>query len=315
VVLRFLIAAILVTGLSAPAEEPGEVRATYMLGPDDQISIRSLEAEEISDKPVRIDMSGHIRLPLVGRIRAGGLTVEELETQIIERLKVYIKEPEVAVAIVEFRSQPVSVLGAIKNPGIHQLQGRKSLTEILSLAGGLSDTAGPVVKITRKQEYGRIPLKTAAQDPTGGFSIAEVSLAGILNARNPEENIVILPYDVVTVPRAQMVYVTGQVQRSGGFVLNEKETLSVLQALSLAGGLDRAASPQNARILRPEAPGVNARAEIPVDVRKIYQGKERDVRLMPEDILFIPSSVPKKAALRAAEAAIQIGTGVAIWRR
>lgn len=297
-----------------PSEAQKQIRTQYVLGPDDQISVRALDAEEISDKPVRIDMSGYLRLPLVGRVRAAGLTVEQLEAELTQRLKAYVRQPDVSVSVSEFRSQPVSVIGSVKTPGVHQLQGRKTLVEILSLAGGLSDDAGHVVKITRQLEMGRIPLANAADDPTGKFSVAEVSLKSILNARSPQDNIIILPHDVVSVPRAQMVYVTGQVQRSGGFVLNERETISVLQAITLAGGLDRSASPQNARILRAGGDAVG-RAEMQVDLKKILAGQAQDVPLQPEDILFVPSSVPKKAALRALETAIQVGTGVVIWRR
>ena len=299
----------------APApESPEQLRSTYVLGPEDQITIRALDAEEISDKPVRIDFSGYIRLPMVGRLRASGLTIEQLEAQLVERLKTFIREPEVSLSITEFRSQPVSVIGAVRNPGVHQLQGRKTLIEILSLAGGLNTDAGHTIKITRRLEWGRVPLRTADDDSTAQFSVAQVSVKAIMEAKNPEENIIVRPYDVISVPRAQMVYVIGQVQRSGGFVLNERETLSVLQALSLAGGLNSAASPQNSRILRP-SPGASNRTELAVDLKKILAGKAQDLPLQPEDILFVPASTPKKAAIRALEAAIQVGTGIVIWRR
>jgi polysaccharide export outer membrane protein len=279
---------------SAPQEQ---LRSSYVLGPEDQIVIRALDAEEISDKPLRIDMNGYIRLPLAGRVRAAGLTLEQLEAELASRLKAYIQKPEVAVTITEFRSQPVSVLGSVKSPGVHQLQGRKTLVEILSLAGGLSGDAGHSVKITRLREWGPIPLRGAAQDASGQYSVAEVSLKSIMEATNPEANIVIRPHDVITVPRAEMVYVIGQVQRAGGFVLNERENISALKALSLAGGLDRAASPQNARILR--AAGGSNRLEIALDMKKILSGKAPDVPLQPEDILFVPSSTPERVAQRA----------------
>ncbi len=299
---------------AAAGDGPADVKTTYLLGPDDQITIRADDCEEITDKPVRVGLDGYIRLPLVGRVRAGGLTIAQLETELIGRLKEFVREPQVAVAVTEFRSQPVSVIGSVKTPGVHQLQGRKTLVEILSMVGGLSDDASHSVKITRSLEWGRIPLKTAQDDPTGEFSVAEVNLKAIMEAKNPEENIVIRPQDVISVPRAEMVYVVGQVQRSGGFVLKERETLSVLQALSLAGGLEKAASPQNARILRP-APGATSRTEIAVNLKKIMSGQATDVPLQSEDILFVPDSAPKKAVARAAEAAIQIGTGIVIWRR
>jgi polysaccharide export outer membrane protein len=285
-----------------------------VLGPEDQIVVRVLGAEEIESKPYTLDLSGHIRLPYVGRVQAAGLTIEQLEAELVRGLKTYFREPDVSVSVVEFRSQPVSIIGAVKNPGVHQLGGRKTLIEMLSLAGGLDTNAGSTVKITRRLEWGRIPLANAADDPSGQFSIGHVSVHAIFEARSPEDNIAIRPYDVISVPRASMVYVIGQVQRAGGFPLGESETTTVLQALALAGGPDRAASPKNARVLRMSAGG-RSRSEMPVDVSKILEGKIPDLPLEPEDILFIPSSAPKKAALRAMEAAIQMGTGIVIWRR
>jgi polysaccharide export outer membrane protein len=295
------------------AQQSGAPR-TYVLGPDDQIVVHASEAEELSDKPVRIDAGGYLRLPMAGRLKAGGLTIEQLEADLNTRLKVYLKSPEVSVSVVEFRSQPVSVIGSVRNAGIQQVQGRKTLIEMLSLAGGLTDDAGHTVKITRRLESGRVPLPGAHDDPSGGFSVAEVSLESIMAARNPAENIEILPHDVISVPRAEMVYVVGQVVHAGGFILKERETLSTLQALALAGGLDHAASPQHSRILRKK-PGAPGHTEIPVDVKGILAGRTADMPLEPEDILFIPASAPKKAMGRMAEAAIQITTGLVIFRR
>ncbi len=314
---RLLLVSLVLPGMLAAqprATGPAQLRSTYVLGPEDQILIRALDADEIGDKPIRIDLTGYLRLPLVGRFQAAGLTTAQLETEIATRLKVFVKQPEVSVSIVEFHSQPVSVIGSVRTAGIHQLQGQKTLIEMLSLAGGLADDAGHSVKITRRLEWGRIPLPSAADDPTGAFSVAEVSLKEILEARNPAANILIRPRDVISVPRASMVYVIGEVPKAGGYVLRERETLSALQALSLAGGMDRAAAPQNARILRLP-PGGGNRAEIAVNLKRIMAGQTGDVPLQAEDILLIPSSAPKKAISRAAEAAIQVTTGLLIFRR
>lgn len=298
----------------APADLPAKLRSTYLLGPDDQITVRAPDAEELNDKPIRIDMSGHIRLPMAGRIMAAGLTVEQLEAAITSRLKPFIKEPDVAVTVMEFRSQPVSVIGSVKTPGVQQLQGRKSLVEILSLAGGLAEDAGHSAKITRRMEWGRIPLASAVDDPSGRFSVATVNIQEIMAATNPAQNILIAPEDVISVPRAEMVYVIGQVPKPGGYILGEHETFSVLKALSLAGGIDHGASPQKARILRPVS-GTANRSEIPVNLKTIMAGTEGDVALQAEDILFVPTSAPKKAMARAAEAAIQLTTGIVLYRR
>ena|SRR5437867_700393 len=253
-----------------------QVGPGYILGPDDQIVIRVLDAEEISEKPVLIDTDGYIKLPLIERVRAAGLTVAELETEIASRLKLYLQQPQVAVSIVEFRSQPVSVLGAVTNSGIVQLRGRKTLFEVISAAGGLRGEAGNSIKITRRKEFGRIPLPSAADDLTGQFSVAEVTVKSVMEARNPQENIEIKPNDVISVPRAELVYVIGAVKRAGGFVLNEREQISVLQVLSMAEGLDRLAAGKNAKVLR-SSEGVSNRVEIPVDLNKILAGKASDV--------------------------------------
>jgi len=305
-----------ITGhLSVPERQ--DVPSNYILGPDDQIAIQAPDADEITKAPVRIDMRGNINLPLVGRIQATGLTADELEEQIKQRLKKYLQEPDVTVAITEFRSQPISILGAVQTPGVHQLQGRKTLFEVLSLAGGLRQDAGHSVRITRRIEWGRIPLPGAADDPTGQFSVASVSVKSIMDATNPAENIAIKPEDVISVPKGDIVYAIGAVRKPGGFVLGESETLSALQLLALSEGFERFADTQHARIMRP-VPNSDMRTEIPVDLKKLIAGKGPDVSLRADDILFIPTSNKKAATVRGLETALgmgsSIGTGVAIYR-
>jgi polysaccharide biosynthesis/export protein len=291
-----------------------EAPASYVLGPEDQISVRALEAEEISDKPVQIDGAGYISLPLVGRVRAQGLTSQQLEQSLTEALKVHLEHPMVSVSITEFRSQPVSVAGAINSPGVQQLRGKKTLIEMISMSGGLRPDAGYSVKLTRQAIWGRIPLPSATDDPTGNFSVAEVSVQSLMDARNPAENILIRPNDVILVPRAEVVYVIGEVRKAGGFPLRERETMTVLQALALAEGLDRFPAMHRAMILRGGAGGTG-RTEISVDLARILAGKADDQPLRPDDILFIPSNGAKKVSIRVVEAAIQMGTGVVIWGR
>jgi polysaccharide export outer membrane protein len=309
---RLCLAALALANATAQTTEPE--RAGYVLGPDDRVTVHALDVEEFTDRAMRIEMNGDLRLPLVGRVRASGLTVEQLETEIAARLRTYVKEPQVSVFVSDFRSQPVSVLGAVANPGVQQLQGRKTLFEILSMAGGLRQDAGHSIKITRRKEWGRIPLANAAADSTGAYTVAEVSVASVVGARNPQENIVICPNDVISVPRADMIYVIGAVKRSGGFVLNERENMTVLQALSLAEGLDSAAAPKSAKVLK-SSPGAANRTEVPIDLRKIVAGRSADIPLSADDILFVPTSMAKNATVRGLEAALQIGTGIAIWRR
>src|SRR5437868_5103801 len=162
----------------------GDVATSYVLGPNDQLIIRALDAEEISDKTYRVGSDGDLTLPMIGRIKAAGLTAGELESALVSRLEKYIRRPKVAVTLTEFHSQPVSVIGAVTTPGVIQLQGKKTLVEVLSMAGGLRNDAGQNVTITRRQESGILPLAGARPDATGRFSIAEVRLKDVLEARS-----------------------------------------------------------------------------------------------------------------------------------
>ncbi len=288
--------------------------AQYVLGPDDQVSIWALGVEEIPDRPFRVDPQGYLELPVIGRIRAGGSTTDQLGADIRTKLAGILKQPRVSVSLVELRSQPISVVGAVGTPGVHQVNGRKTLLEALSLAGGLRPDSGYVVKITRRLEWGRIPLSSASDDSSGQFSVAEVALKGLMEAERPEENIAIQPFDVITVPRADLYYVVGEVHKSGGFTLRERKTIQVLEALSMAEGLTSTASPSRARILRA-VKNSSERVEINVDLKRLLNGKQTEVALQADDILFVPSSTGKKIAARAIEAGIGVGSGVLIWRR
>src|SRR5438105_6466241 len=277
------------TTVARSMNEPdaSQLRSTYVLGPDDQIIIRALEAEEISEKPIRIDSKGYFRMPLIGEVHAASLSLSELEAIVKTRLQKYYKNPQVGISLIEYHSQPVSVMGAVRSPGVQQLQGEKTLIEALSSAGGLMAEAGYVIKITRRREWGKIPLPSATEDPTGEFTVAQVRVKDLMDAKNPSDNILMKPRDVVTVPLAEMVYVMGEVKRPGGFTLHDDEKVSILQALSLAEGMSRTASPKNAKILRVSGAKTAERTEIPVDLRKVLEGRAGDSMLQPSDILFI----------------------------
>ncbi|MGA2740638.1 MAG: polysaccharide biosynthesis/export family protein [Bryobacteraceae bacterium] len=312
--------ALLIAGAAAVAQQPLAVagpppdqpRTAYVLGPEDTVTIHAQNAPDLSEKPFRVDAEGEIKLPMIGRVHAGGLTIEQLEAEIVTRLKVYLVEPEVTVGITEFRSQPVSIVGAVATPGVHQLEGQKTLVEMLAIAGGLRPDAGPSVKLTRRLEFGRIPLPGAVDDSTHQFSIAEVNLKSVMEAKNPEFNIAIRPHDVISVPHAEVVYVIGEVNHAGALPLNEGDSLSVLEAVSSSGGMLHTAAISHARILRP-VPGEQKRAELVVDLKKIMAGQSADIPLLAGDVLVVPGSTGKHAVYRALEAAVTAGTFIASY--
>jgi len=261
----------------------------YRLGPGDVIDVAVFEVEELSG-PVVVAPDGTVTMPLVGAVPLAGLTTAEAA----ERLRSaygegLIRDPQISIAVREYRSQPVSVLGAVAKPDVYQLRGPRRLADVLALAGGLTAEASGEITILRPRGDGDQVWTVSARD-------------------NPWDE----AHDTVRASKAGVVYVVGEVGRAGGFPLRDQEPISVLKALSLAGGLGRTASARRARIIRT-AQGF--REEIPVQVGDILDGRVPDVPLVPGDVLFIPNSRAKGAAARAAEAAIQMATGVIIWRR
>jgi polysaccharide export outer membrane protein len=287
--------------------------SSYVLGAGDQFSMEIADLEELNGKVHRVDSDGTVTLPLVGRIQAAGLTLAEFEEEIDQKLGSQLKEPHITVTVTETLSQPVTVIGAVNKPGIHQIRGQQSLIDVLSEAGGLRNDAGYRITITRQMDMGDLPVPNAKRDDAEHVMSGEINVGDILEARNQAANIRVYPHDVITVPRAKLVYVMGEVRKSGGFTLEQKESLSVIEALALAEGTTPTAARTRALILRREA-GALDRSEIKVDIEKIISGKTSDVALRPDDILLVPNSAGKVIRTRAIEIAIAVGTGVLIWR-
>ena len=287
----------------------------YTLGVGDQIVIHVTDLDDISDKPLRIDPNGLIDLPLVGRLRASGETIEQLKAELAMKLSKYINNPQIAINLTDDKGHPVSVIGEVNNPGVQQLQGSKRLLEVLSAAGGVKADAGSMVIVTRQMKWGKFSQAGASFDPTQGVSTLTLPLDPLLNSKDPQENVLIEPNDVISVPKAEIVYVLGNVKKSGGFALPTRGNISLLQALAMAEGLDPNAKATKARILRPVPNGDGKPSDIPVDITKIYRGEAADVPLYANDVLFVPNSAIKANAQHAADAILAITTGLIIYRR
>ncbi len=292
-----------------------QTESGYVLGPDDEIMIVGLEAPDISDKPVLIGTNGNITLPLIGRVKAGGLTVEQLESELTARFREFIQQPQISVRVTEFRSQPVSVFGAVTKPGVVQLRGRQTLYEVLSMAGGPRETAGSTLTVTRRTQSGQIALPTARLDPTGQFSSVELNVQEILEGKNPAENIEIKPNDVISVSEASsnLIYVAGDVQHAGAFTLGGQRNVSVLRALSLAGGLGRTAKPDKARIIRAVNGDPKRKEETAVNLKEILSGKAKDIEMGPDDVLVVPTSSRKLFTTSFLPGALAAVVGAAIY--
>jgi polysaccharide export outer membrane protein len=295
---------------AVPVEPP--LRSAYVLGPDDQISIHVVDVPDVSDRPQRIDPNGDLKLPMVGRVHASGMTIDQLESELRERFKTYIKDPDVTVSVGELRSQSVSIIGAVSAAGVHPIRGRETLIEVLSKAGGVRAEAGPIVRIVRKPEWDPIPLREARRDPATGSSVVEIDLRSLLDGTAPDKNVALLPNDVIAVPPAGLVYVVGEVSRTGPLPLGENDGMTVLEALAASGGVLKTGAPNRARILRMDA-ATQTRTELAIDVKKMMNGKAKDVALFEGDILVVPDSSGKRLTTRAIEALVQVGTMIGTY--
>jgi polysaccharide export outer membrane protein len=293
---------------SRPAPPP-----EYVLGVGDQLVIHIVDLDDIPDRPMRIGPNGLLDLPLIGNVQASGKTMEQLKAELVELYGKYIQTPLISLNLTDDKGHPVSVVGEVNNPGVQQLQGPRRLIEVITLAGGLKADAGSKVIVTRQLHWGKIDAPGATVDPATGTSTVVLPLDELLSSKAPSDNILIEPNDIISISKADIVYVLGNVKRAGGFPIPQRGQISILQAVSLAEGLDSNAAANKTRILRPAENGDGKPQEISVDIRKIYEGKAKDIPLYADDIVFIPNSLVKSSAKRATEAILAVATGVIIY--
>ncbi len=289
--------------------------AAYTLGPGDQVLIQVTDLDDFPNRPLQINPDGDVDLPLVGRLHASGLTLAQMKSELALRLSKYITSPQIVLNLTQNQSTPVSVMGSVNSPGVHQLDGPKHLIEVISLSGGIRPDAGNEVIVTRQAGRPPLTMSNGHTELSGGYSTGRFSLDDLLNARNPADNILVEAGDVISIPKAELVYVVGDVRKAGGFTLSSHSSLPLLQALTLAEGMGPHAAGKRARILRPAPGGDGTPKEIVVDVDKIMAGKAPNPPLFANDVLFIPNSAAKAISERAFETALGVAAGVAIYRQ
>jgi polysaccharide biosynthesis/export protein len=283
------------------------------IGPGDLLEITVFEAPEMN-RTLRVSANGEVSMQLLGPVKAAGLTSQELESLLVELLgRTYMKDPHVGVFVRELQSHPVSVVGAVKKPGVYQIPDSKTVIELLSMAEGLADDAGDTVLIMRGKSVGEPGTSQSTDKPQENGEIVKVNLKNLLESADSTLNVPVHSGDIVKVARAGIVYVVGEVKKPGGFVLKSNENISVLQALALAEGLTRISAKSQVRIIRTDQ-STDKRIEIPVDLGKILASKSPDPILQPRDVVFVPDSSAKSAFYRGAEAVLSTATGVAIYR-
>jgi polysaccharide biosynthesis/export protein len=292
-------------GSSVPMSISGN---DYRIGRDDLLEISVFEVPELSSS-ARVSASGSISLPLIGIIEAANLTSEELAEVIQASLKKsYINDPRVTVFVREYASQPVSVIGAVRLPGIYQIKGEKFLLDMLAQAGGLDLTAGRLIQIMRRPQP-----SDSQQVATEGATTLDIDVEDLFQNGKTELNISIHAGDVINVLTAASIFVVGEVVRPDEFVLRNGRSVTVTQAIGRAGGFTKEAKKAGCVIIRYGRD--DSKEEIPVNIGRILQGLDADIPMMQNDILFVPANRVKTGLTRALDSVLSVAIGRAIYIR
>jgi polysaccharide export outer membrane protein len=310
------------SGPAAPASSPSFLTLPdCIIGPDDVLIISVYDAPDVSGE-YRVSPTGQIELPLLPEaILAAGLTPAQLSEQIGEKYckAEIISHPRVTVALKESRVHAVTIAGAVKRPQIYPVFGKTTLLDVLSQAEGLADDAGNLAIVTRGAAALHAIRQPGACESAAQRASCEdtfsVDLSQLTETGNPAVNVELYPGDRVTVQHAGIVYVVGAVNRPGGFPLKTgQKDMTVMQAVALAEDLKPTAAGKKALIIHKNLAGPNEREEIAVNLNNVLAGRDSDLRLQANDILFVPDSPRKKALHRGAEAAVTAATYGIIYR-
>ena len=239
----FLALALTLPGAAAAAAQSA---ADYVIGPQDVLTINVFDQADLGGK-YTVEVDGTFSFPLIGRVKAGGMTLRGFEIELKRKLADgYFKNPQVTVAVETYRSQRVFVMGEVRQPGPVPLTGGMTLIEALARAGSTMPTSSGEVHVVRAAQGAKGPVL-----PKGDGSGTEIFRASIrdLEAGALQQNIELRDGDTVFVPRAESIYVFGQVKNPGAYALVERDT-TVLQALSLAGGVTENGAMNRVKVIR-----------------------------------------------------------------
>jgi len=276
-----------------PAKDPVEDTTRVKLGAGDLIEVSVYNVPELATK-ARVSTAGDIYLPLIDYVHVQGLTQEEAQSLIEKRLTDggFVRNPHVTIFVDEASSQGITILGEVGKPGIYPETADHNLYEMVSQAGGFTQNASRKIAIIRRGEPQpvHVDLPRNLGDDLSG-------------------NVEVFPGDTITVPKAPIIYVVGDVGRPSGFLV-DNGVLTVLQAIALAGGTNHTAKMGGVRIIRKTPAGMT---ETRVALKKMLEAKVPDVTLQADDILFVPVSAGRVAAGRTFEAAVSLATAVTIY--
>jgi len=282
------------SGAAAPNPVP-----PLRIGSGDLIEVSMFENQDLSGR-YRVDEMGDITVPLIGRVPVAGMTADEaattLEKLYVEGQILLPANSHAAVFIAEYATQGVTINGEVKIPGVYPALGVHKLNDLIAAAGGITQLAASHVVITHKDDPGN--PTTVEYNPS--------ALKPII------PDLQIFPGDSILVPRAGVVYVAGNVNRPGAYVLDGRRSLTVEEAMTLAGGGGKASAIKRVQLVRTMDDGRKEAITIPVNL--IFKGRAPDVALIDGDILYVPTSNARLITEQAINSALGIGTSVLVYK-
>ena len=254
----------------------------YRVGGYDVLDITVYEEQDLCRDGVRVSADGFISFPLINRLRVANLTTSEIETLISRKLAQgqFLLDAHVSVTVSEFNSKQYMVLGSVKQPGAYPLQANEHVLDAISRSGGIDfEQGGKKGMIIRSENYG-----TATERKI----VIRIDLPGLLKGGDQISNLALMDRDLLYIPKAEFLYIIGQVQKPGSYPYLEKE-ISLVEALSKAGGFTQIAARNKTRIIRVEN-GIEKIIHVKVDAITKSGQKTQDVKILPGDIIVVPES-------------------------
>lgn len=276
---KWIITCVLVCGFLFPGFLPGQesVGWEYKIGAGDLLEINVFGVEELNQK-VRVEGNGTIALTGLGEVRVEGLTRSELEKELVKLLEEqWLQEARVSVFILEYYSRKVYLNGALRNAGPHDLIGNKTLLQIISEVGGLTEEAGKNIFVIRRQE-------------DGSNSTQEIPIEGLFREGDSRLNIQILPNDIVNVPVDKMVkiFVFGEVKNPSALEVRQSEIPTLLKVIVMAGGFTDRAIRRSVQIRWVDEEGASQTRK--VNVKEILKNRIEDPQLKENDVVYVPGT-------------------------
>jgi polysaccharide biosynthesis/export protein len=255
-------------------------KESLLIGPGDEVEVEVFDTPDLTQNS-RVTDAGELSLMLGGKVRLASLTTSEaartIEQALIQAHVMYY--PRVMVTVTQYATQSVTVFGQVAKPGTYSIDTPRSVVDVLGLAGGLTDLADRHVTIERHTSHRQIPYYVSNR--ASDFL---------------DQTVLVNPGDKILVPKAGIIYVLGDVAKPGGYPMtNNDGTLSVLQVVAAAGGTATSAAPGSSKLIRRTA--VGGYQSDPLPLSAMQKGKKPDMQLQAGDIVYVPFSYLRNAAL------------------